>query len=45
MSCFSIKIHELSEIKDISNVIRLDDETKGKMRFNRSKELLLNVLT
>uniref|UniRef100_A0A3Q3ED44 WD repeat-containing protein 19 n=1 Tax=Labrus bergylta TaxID=56723 RepID=A0A3Q3ED44_9LABR len=25
----SIKIHELSELKDISNVVRLDDETKG----------------
>ncbi|XP_029010876.1 WD repeat-containing protein 19 [Betta splendens] len=25
----SIKIHELSELKDISNVIQLDDETKG----------------
>ncbi|XP_041788987.1 WD repeat-containing protein 19 [Chelmon rostratus] len=25
----SIKIHELSDLKDISNVVRLDDETKG----------------
>uniref|UniRef100_A0A3Q3N032 WD repeat-containing protein 19 n=1 Tax=Mastacembelus armatus TaxID=205130 RepID=A0A3Q3N032_9TELE len=25
----SIKIHELSELKDISHVVRLDDETKG----------------
>ncbi|CAJ1052137.1 WD repeat-containing protein 19 [Xyrichtys novacula] len=25
----SIKIHELSELKDISNVVQLDDETKG----------------
>uniref|UniRef100_A0A3Q3W5I8 WD repeat domain 19 n=1 Tax=Mola mola TaxID=94237 RepID=A0A3Q3W5I8_MOLML len=25
----SIKIHELSELKDISNIVRLDDETKG----------------
>lgn len=28
--CCSIKIHELSELKDISNVVRLDDETKGE---------------
>lgn len=28
--CYSIKIHELSELKDISNVVRLDDETKGE---------------
>uniref|UniRef100_UPI003AB0C784 WD repeat-containing protein 19 n=1 Tax=Centroberyx gerrardi TaxID=166262 RepID=UPI003AB0C784 len=25
----SIKIHELSDLKDISNIVRLDDETKG----------------
>lgn len=30
VSCCSIKIHELSELKDISNVVRLDDETKGE---------------
>lgn len=27
----SIKIHELSEFKDISNVVELEDETKGEM--------------
>lgn len=31
VSCCSIKIHELSELKYISNVVRLDDETKGEM--------------
>ncbi|XP_037327609.2 WD repeat-containing protein 19 isoform X1 [Pungitius pungitius] len=30
----SIKIHELSELKDISNVIQLDDETKGLDQLN-----------
>lgn len=25
----TIKIHELSDLKDISNIVRLDDETKG----------------
>lgn len=27
----SVKIHELSEFKDISNVVELEDETKGEM--------------
>lgn len=27
----SIKVHELSEFKDISNVVELEDETKGEM--------------
>uniref|UniRef100_A0A3P8UWS2 WD repeat-containing protein 19 n=1 Tax=Cynoglossus semilaevis TaxID=244447 RepID=A0A3P8UWS2_CYNSE len=37
-----IKIHELSEIKDISNVIRLDDETKGldKLSWTDDGQLL-----
>lgn len=26
----SIKVHELSEFKDISNVVELEDETKGE---------------
>uniref|UniRef100_A0A3Q1K7R2 Uncharacterized protein n=1 Tax=Anabas testudineus TaxID=64144 RepID=A0A3Q1K7R2_ANATE len=30
----SIKIHELSELKDISNVIQLNDETKGLDQLN-----------
>lgn len=30
LCCCSIKIHELSELKDISHVVRLDDETKGE---------------
>lgn len=34
----SIKIHELSEFKDISNVVELEDETKGEMVvFSRVK--------
>uniref|UniRef100_A0A8D0A626 WD repeat-containing protein 19 n=1 Tax=Sander lucioperca TaxID=283035 RepID=A0A8D0A626_SANLU len=30
----SIKIHELSELKDINSVVRLDDETKGLDQLN-----------
>uniref|UniRef100_A0A8C3GBG4 WD repeat-containing protein 19 n=1 Tax=Cyclopterus lumpus TaxID=8103 RepID=A0A8C3GBG4_CYCLU len=30
----SIKIHELSELNDISNVVQLDDETKGLDQLN-----------
>nr|XP_020479849.1 WD repeat-containing protein 19 isoform X2 [Monopterus albus] len=38
-SCCSIKIHELSELRDISNVVRLDDETKGEtLIFSRLSE-------
>ncbi|XP_056135515.1 WD repeat-containing protein 19 [Lampris incognitus] len=30
----SIKIHDLSELKDISNIVHLDDETKGLDQLN-----------
>uniref|UniRef100_A0A672JFN3 WD repeat-containing protein 19 n=1 Tax=Salarias fasciatus TaxID=181472 RepID=A0A672JFN3_SALFA len=30
----SIKIHELSDLKDISNIVQLDDETKGLDQLN-----------
>lgn len=28
--CCSIKIHELSDLKDISSIVELDDENKGE---------------
>lgn len=30
----SIKVHDLSELKDISNIVHLDDETKGLDQLN-----------
>lgn len=40
----SIKVHELSEFKDISNVVELEDETKGEMlMFSRATMKGLNT--
>lgn len=40
--CFSIKIHDLSDLREMYAIINLDDENKGMLTVSMRTEIITN---